>query len=420
MEVLERPASLADGDMTLLLQGQPCPLLLDKRIGGEDQGPEAHNGRGRHELVLIQAEQIFGVAKKHLHIPPRGDVAEQRGHIGVQVARGPVACRGRRSVEGGTGDDELTAVEGAHPCLDNMDVDLARLIGVVALARPLHQREVVGRETGSVLRERLPAPALLRLRVGHAQRAVGLEAGRDQEPPVARRLPQPLGSVPTIEQDVRARPRHRRKGADVLLHQVDFALEGHRARGADALLLVEPGRQRTAPPQEDVQPLDQGMPPDPRVGRAGVVVSDPFHLLALGFSQRGVVADEVPGHEGFLGAPHLTGARLALTVALGLHQRGDLRLEAGQPRPHDRLLVPGCARDEPAQAGDARTARDLPPQPRECARVLTQQQPQQHGHEVLILRLAEAAAETRRPLAYTRIKAYNRNRHGVSPGYKGV
>jgi len=39
---------------------------------------------------------------------------------------------------------------------------------------------------------------------------------------------------------------------------------------------------------------------------------------------------------------------------------------------------------------------------------------------VLILRLAEAAAETRRPLADTRIKAYNRNRHGVSPGDKGV
>ncbi len=207
---------------------------------------------------------------------------------------------------------------------------------------------------------------------------------------------------------MRARPRHRREGADVLLHQVDFALERDPACRADALLLIELGREGAPPPQEDVEPLDQGVPAHPRVHRAGVVVSDPFHLLALRFSQRGVVADQVPGHEGFRGTPHPAGARVALTCTLGLHQRGDLRLEAGQPRPHDRILVPRCPRDEPAQAGDARAARDLPPQARERARFLTQQQPQQHSHEVLVLRLAETGGEGSGPLADTGVKAYNR------------
>jgi len=55
---------------------------------------------------------------------------------------------------------------------------------------------------------------------------------------------------------MRARPHHRRKGADVFLHQVYFALEGHGARGTDALLLVEPGREGATPLQEHVEPLD--------------------------------------------------------------------------------------------------------------------------------------------------------------------
>jgi len=53
MEVLERTAGLADGDMTLLLLDQPRPLLLYKSIGSQHQYPEAHDDRGGHELVLI-------------------------------------------------------------------------------------------------------------------------------------------------------------------------------------------------------------------------------------------------------------------------------------------------------------------------------------------------------------------------------
>jgi len=65
------------------------------------------------------------------------------------------------------------------------------------------------------------------------------------------------------------RPHDGRKGADVLLHQVYFAAEGDTACRADALLLIEPGREGAAPAQEDIEPLDQGVPTYPRVSRAG-------------------------------------------------------------------------------------------------------------------------------------------------------
>lgn len=219
---------------------------------------------------------------------------------------------------------------------------------------------------------------------------------------------------------MRARPRHRLKGADLLLHQVDLATERDIPRRADAFLLIEPGRERAAPPQEHVESLDQGVPAHPRVGRAGVMAPHAFHLLPFGLGQRGVVADQVPGHQGFLRTAHPAGALPALTLALGLHQRRDLRVETRPPRPSDGGALPGGACQEPTQARDARPTRDLPPQPRERAPLLAQQQPQQHGHEVLILGFAETRGEAGRPLAHTGIEAYNRDRHGGPPGCKGV
>ncbi len=64
MEALQRPAGLAAGDVALLLLDQPRPLLLCKGVGGAHQGPEVHDGRSGHELVLIQAEHLLGIAEK--------------------------------------------------------------------------------------------------------------------------------------------------------------------------------------------------------------------------------------------------------------------------------------------------------------------------------------------------------------------
>ena len=154
MEALQHPTGLADGDIALLLPDQPRALLLYQDVGGQRQGPETDDGSGGHELILIQAEHVFRVAKKDLHVPAGGGVAEQRGRVGVQVARGPIACRRGRRVEGRAGDDEVAAVEFAHARLDDRDVDLAGLLRVVVRPGPVQQRKIVRRQDGRCVRVR--------------------------------------------------------------------------------------------------------------------------------------------------------------------------------------------------------------------------------------------------------------------------
>src|SRR5205085_3927298 len=105
-------------------------------------------------------------------------------------------------------------------------------------------------------------------------------------------------------------------------------------------------------------------------------------------------------------------ARLPLPLLFGLDHGRHLCSEARQPELHEVCGLPRRVREEPAHAGQTRTVRDLAQQARRGPRFVAQEQAQQHGHDVLILRLAQTGAERLHPLAHTGIEAYNRDRHG--------
>src|SRR5438874_11793270 len=299
--------------------------------------------------------------------------------------------------------------------LTNGDVALlllhqARLL--LALARPVHPREVVRCQARGIRVQALPAPTALRCGIWHAHRAVGLEPGRDQEPPVAGGAPQALGRIPTSGEHMRARAGDRHKALDQLDHQVQFAAEGHPRGLADRLLLVELRCQGAAAAQEYVEPSNQGVPAHVRARRRGVVPPYPLHLLAFGLGHRRVVADQVPGHNGLRRTAPTPWARLPLPLLFGLDHGRHLCSEARQPELHEVCGLPRRVREEPAHAGQTRTVRDLAQQARQGPRFVAQEQAQQHGHDVLILRLAQTGAERLHPLAHTGIEAYNRDRHG--------
>src|SRR5205085_886472 len=217
---------------------------------------------------------------------------------------------------------------------------------------------------------------------------------------------------PTSGEHMRARAGDRHKALDQLDHQVQFAAEGHPRGLADRLLLVELRCQGAAAAQEYVEPLNQGVPAHVRARRRGVVPPYPLHLLAFGLGHRRVVADQVPGHNGLRRTAPTPWARLPLSLLFGLDHGRHLCSEARQPELHEVCGLPRRVREEPAHAGQTRTVRDLAQQARQGPRFVAQEQAQQHGHDVLILRLAQTGAERLHPLAHTGIEAYNRDRHG--------
>jgi len=85
-----------------------------------------------------------------------------------------------------------------------------------------------------------------------------------------------------------------------------------------------------------------------------------------------------------------------------------LRKKSG-PQPGHVFTRPRRRRQEAAGARQAAVATDLPKQARKGEKFPAQHQRQQYGHEVLNLRLAEAAAKRHRKVAQTTIQAYQMN-----------
>jgi len=113
-------------------------------------------------------------------------------------------------------DDHLTLIQRAHPRGEDRPVDLLRA------ARPRDTLRVALLHLCRVVRKALPAPALLGRRVLHAPPAIALETRRDEKVPRSRRFPEHVGTVPTIEQGLRASARHGLKAADACFHHGDL------------------------------------------------------------------------------------------------------------------------------------------------------------------------------------------------------
>ena len=67
MAALDLTAGLAHSDVALPLPLQAVALLLQEDVGQHRQGPEAHDGRRAHHLILIQAQLFLAITEQNLN-----------------------------------------------------------------------------------------------------------------------------------------------------------------------------------------------------------------------------------------------------------------------------------------------------------------------------------------------------------------
>ena len=92
MATLDLMAGLPNGNMALPLGLQTVALFLQEDIGQHRQVPEAHNRDRAHQLILVQPQLFFAIAKENLNIPARCDMHQQQRGLRLQIAGSPVTC----------------------------------------------------------------------------------------------------------------------------------------------------------------------------------------------------------------------------------------------------------------------------------------------------------------------------------------
>ena len=317
---IPRRALLASGQ--LVFAGLQARLFLfQELVRRTAQRPPAQDRRPAHHLVLVPAQQVFAVREQHLDLPARRNMAQQHGRIRRQVAAGPVPHGAQRAIQVLPYNHHLAGIQFADLRADHMHIDL---LPRGLPPRPGHCYIILCRQAGRILRQALPAPALRRAAIRHANGSVALEATGNQEPARPRRLSDLFGTVPGVHQHMRARARRGHERGDELHQQIHFALEAPARAFATGLLLIEVGRLHTPPTQDYIEHRHQTVARQRLLGGGTVVAPQPLHLAALGFVHRRVVANQIPGHEGW-GAMTPTRRTLsALTRLFGRDGGGDL------------------------------------------------------------------------------------------------
>ncbi|MGB8348387.1 MAG: hypothetical protein WCD86_26130 [Ktedonobacteraceae bacterium] len=120
----------------------------------------------------------------------------------------------------------------------------------------------------------------------------------------------------------------------------------------------------------------------------------------LAFAHRRIVPDQIPGHGGLFGTASALGLSASLVLAFGFHQRLHLCAKMLQPDDDQCFLHPRGFREKPAQSTQTGGLTHLAQDAAQRALALTLQQPQQYGHEVLVLRLGKRRAEPLRKVAH--------------------
>ena len=131
-----------------------------------------------------------------------------------------------------------------------------------------------------------------------------------------------------------------------------------------------------------------------------------------------VVSNQIPGHQGNLGTPAPFGLRLHLPRDLGTDLRLQVVTKLPEPLLGDPLFVPRCTREKTAQPRQTRCLAHLPQQFRKHPSAFALHQPQQHGHEVLVLGFTQVLTVALRKVAHLFIQTYNGNRHRTPPWFQ--
>jgi hypothetical protein len=77
MYTLHGGARFTNTNMLLLFETQLGTLFIEKNVGRHDQSPETNDGVGGQELIMVNAQDSFGVLKEDLNLPSRGAVLDQ-------------------------------------------------------------------------------------------------------------------------------------------------------------------------------------------------------------------------------------------------------------------------------------------------------------------------------------------------------
>lgn len=66
-------------------------VLIQETSQTGHQGPEAEDGGGAHQVVMIAAQQVFTVLEEDLDLPADGEDVDDRLGIGIHQGAAPVA-----------------------------------------------------------------------------------------------------------------------------------------------------------------------------------------------------------------------------------------------------------------------------------------------------------------------------------------
>lgn len=77
MKTLDLPTHFATGDRALpwLLHAISC--FIEKGAGKQGQTPKAHERRGTHELLRVQAERFLAIGSEDVAVPARREMSQQ-------------------------------------------------------------------------------------------------------------------------------------------------------------------------------------------------------------------------------------------------------------------------------------------------------------------------------------------------------
>src|SRR6266699_775721 len=413
MTTLDLTSSFANGDWALPRGLQALLFFLKKDVSEQSHRPKPHNGRSTHQLIVVQAQFLFAIAEENLNVPACRDMCEQSLGVCFQITRCEVVCLGERSIQPVAHDHDLTAIELAHARRHDMDVHL------LAATWPGRWHKILLSQARQIVAELLPAPALCSSVVRDAQPAIAFETRRDQKVPFASGMPQAFGTGPTIQQDVRLRPCDWLTFANEGFHQRDLALKWDRFGFAHFGLTVQQRCQGTWAIQQHVESLQQAVANDALVIGAPVVFAQSFHLAPFRLAHRRIIPDDIPGHEGLFGTTSMLELTFALLLAFDFHLRLHQGAKMLKTDDHQCLLQPRGFREKSAQPTQTRRLTDLAQDSAQRALAIALQQPQQYGHEVLVLRLGKNRAETLRKVAHFFIQTYNRLWHRTPPWFQG-
>ena len=79
-------------------------LLFEKGHQAGNQSPEAEDGLRGHELVVVTAQQVFGVLEEDFDLPTHGKSIDQRLQIFVQAGTAPETSVLQRCIQTGASD----------------------------------------------------------------------------------------------------------------------------------------------------------------------------------------------------------------------------------------------------------------------------------------------------------------------------